>query len=302
MEINSQKLCVLGTRVINQFFKYSEFSNTKSISHTSLHTLAMQFHLSCEQCRTKVLASTENADLTNIMHKNCSLFLLIISVLTVQFVNADTANPTFSIGNRNIAIEAPPGFHEVTQLSDYDRKLMESFTPDSQSLLGAFYTEADIGRVLKNEDPYLETYILVKVLKSREQSSMSKKEFNKFKLFAKNNFGKITDIVAKNISSIFESASKDITELSGLIQEIKANQIVQLGVFNETDNSLSSAMFTRYNYTNDISDGSYVAAITSTFLLVQDKMLSIDMYQLFEQPKDLVELRSTTSSWMEGFE
>lgn len=233
---------------------------------------------------------------------NCNLVLLIITALSIQCVNADTANPTFSIGNRNIVLEAPPGFHEVTQLSDYDRKLMESFTPDSQLLLGAFYTEADIGRVLKNEDPYLETYILVKVLKSREQGSMSKNEFNQFKAFAKNNIGKITDIVAKNISSLFKSASKDITELTGMIQGIEANQIVQLGVFNETDNSLSSAMLTRYNYSNEISDGSYVAAITNTLLLMQNKMLSIDMYRILEQPKDLIEIRSTTSAWIQKLE
>jgi len=223
--------------------------------------------------------------------------LLLISIVSsIGF--SDTSNPAFVVGKQRIELKAPNGFHEVTQISDYDRRLMLSLTPSNQLLLGAFYTEADIGRVLKQEEPQLETYILVKIVKTRVNDVVESNEFRKLKSFAKDNQSKLFDTAFKGVLDIFSGISSDLSDVTNVIQKIELNKAVNIGHFHETEISLSNAILARYAYASDVSDGTYVAAISSTFLLLEGKLLSIDIYALYENSDDLQQLRELTSDWM----
>jgi len=227
---------------------------------------------------------------------------IFVALLLCAFTPLQAGEILVKVGNETIEFSEPKGFHEVTRISEQQKSIFESFTPPDQRLLGVFFTEDDIGRVLKNEAPMLQRYVILKVLRKREKTGINEIDFGRLKIYAKDNFDATGNSLSARLAEQFSKSSNDLSELNGVIQQINVDQIVPLGYFSETDHSLSSATFGRYTYSNSEAQGSYVLAFSSTFVYLQNKMLNLDIYSQYSNASDIEWLREFTIEMTQEYE
>ena len=189
---------------------------------------------------------------------------------------------TVRVGGTSISLPAPTGFHEITSLSPEYRRLAEINTYKNNRLLAVYFSEEDVGRIMKDEDAKMGRYMLVQTMESAVNKKISKSQFIDFAGGMKDDQYKLWDQYKSKIVPWLENTSDNISnEYDFIDYEMKIGEPVPLGIYYDTPEAFSFALLTKYSGSEGGNAFKSVVIGGSTVMLINKKMVFVYVYANF---------------------
>lgn len=225
--------------------------------------------------------------------------LQLVAIQPGQTAIADTQPATIHIGGKAVYLPAPTEFYSIGELfPDIMRGIEETMVPPQNRLLEVFVSESDLGQLMIGQTPDLERYMLVQVYKPTESIDLSTSQFSQFAREFKHQQDSFLSGVRDQISDLLDQTSDKRSEDYGVESQITMGEQVSLGVFTEADNSIGVANLTKYNVSTDNQQTDHVVAGSSVFVHVQNRLIYVYVYSIYQGSGDLDWVRSTSSDWI----
>ncbi len=224
--------------------------------------------------------------------------LCILIILIGNNANAYTQHLQVDVGGVKINVQAPVGFHEISELSPDTRKLAETMTPRNNRLLAVFVSEEDLGRIMKGDAPMLERYMFLQVLRKLENSKISNAQFQQVVSRVKEQQNLMHSKMKEIVSTFLESASEKISTEYERSLEMKIGEPVPLGVFIEKPNAIGFASMVKYQLEEEGEKLDHVVVGGSSIILARGKMLYAYVYSTYKDREDLNWVRLKSKEWV----
>jgi hypothetical protein len=207
------------------------------------------------------------------------------------------------LGGTTISLPSPIGFHEISSLSPEYRRLAELNTYKNNRLLAVYFSEDDVGRIMKNEDAKMSRYMLVQTMESAVKKKISQSQFIDFAEGMKSDQYKLWDQYKNKIQPWLENTSENISnEYDFIDYEMKIGEPVPLGVYHDTPEAFSFALLTKYSGSEEGNAFKSVVIGGSTIMLIKKKMLFVYVYANFNDQDDIDWVRSVSKSWIKSIQ
>ena len=210
---------------------------------------------------------------------------------------------TVNLGGTPIYLPAPVGFHEISTLSPENKRIAELSTYKNNRLLAVYYSEGDVGRIMKNENAELSKYMLVQTMDSAVKRKTSKSQFRDLADGIKDDQYKLWNQYKHKVEPWMEKTSSNIADAYNFINfEMKIGEPVPLGVFYDTPEAFSFAMLTKFSTSAEGENFESVIIGGSNIMLINNKMLFVYVYANFHSQDDIDWVRSISKSWLESIQ
>ena len=214
--------------------------------------------------------------------------LLYVVLLTLSLsVKADIGEVEIDVGGVPISIKAPNGFREIILVSPETRKIMETLTPPTNRLLAGFVSEEDFGRIMKDEEPDFNRYIMLQSNRNLENRNFSKEQFQMLTRQLKEQQNTILQEQKSKVEKLLEGASKSFADDFDTSVDIKMGEQITLGIFNDKPNTIGLMSLAKYSgeVGNDKFD--YIMAGGVSFVLARGKLIYVYVFSLYESQNDI---------------
>jgi hypothetical protein len=199
------------------------------------------------------------------------------------------------VGNTKIAINLPSDFINVdSNSSPMIWKIAEIMTTSEKELL-AVIVEKDTAISYQKNNP-LKKYLLVQVSKQIKDTIYSDKEFSEFKNQFRQNQNDLYVMNKDKMDNFIKQKSKDIDKLS--TTKILEQDTIPLGIFHETNNSMSTLMILQQVLDLDGKKDLYLTAVAPTFLLIKGKMIYLYVCNEYHSEVDSEWVKSMSKKWI----
>ena len=220
-------------------------------------------------------------------------FLIGLSLAT----RGETA--TVYIADTPIALPTPEGFFRYDGKSAKVDQLQQSSLAASNRLLASFGSEDDLALTLTGAHPKLERYFHAQSVKKLEEISMTPARFTEMKTAFPKSIDstrqKLGDMFAEIESSTSSTLSKELQKRT----DFKVGEMISLGVFDETPDSISFSMLTKYRLTAEdrgkpVEGVSIVAACA---LNLRNRVIYLYCTSNYRDKRDIEWARSNVKKW-----
>jgi len=182
-------------------------------------------------------------------------------------------------------------------------QLAELTTYETNRLLAVYYSESDLGRILKNEEAELNKYMLVQTMESTVKKSFTKSQFQDFIEKGRNDQNKLWDQYKDKIVPWMEKSSENIANAQNFINfDMKIGQVVPLGIFYDVPEAFSFAQLVKITTSMDGVTNDSVLICGSSFILVNNKILFVYVYSNFNNQDDIDWVRNISKTWIKSIE
>ena len=231
--------------------------------------------------------------------QNLLQILLVLTSVSACFSKITTVH----LGGTSISLQAPRGFHEIASLSPEYRRLAEINTYKNNRLLAVYFSEEDVGRIMKDEDAKMGRYMLVQTMESAANKKISKSQFIDFAGGMKDDQYKLWDQYKSKIVPWLENTSDNISnEYDFIDYEMKIGEPVPLGIYYDTPEAFSFALLTKYSGSKGGNAFKSVVIGGSTVMLINKKMLFVYVYANFNSQDDIDWVRGISKSWIKSIQ
>ena len=220
-------------------------------------------------------------------------FLIRLSLVT----RGETV--TVYVANIPIALPAPEGFFRCDGKSTKVDRMQQSLIGASNRLLASFGSEDDLAQTLKDTYPKLERNFNAQSVKKFEEVSVTSAGFTDLKTTLRTSMDstrqKLGDMFAEIESSASSTLSKDLQTRT----DLKVGEMIPLGVFDETPDSISFSMLTKYRLTAEdrgkpVEGVSIVAACA---LNLRNRVINLYCTSDYRDKRDIEWARSNVKKW-----
>jgi len=228
-------------------------------------------------------------------------FLPVLAVLwSVVSAQAQTSLET-RVGGSSLLLPIPDGFIEPSKSVPILRKNAEAITAPPMRLVAVFVDDEDRRAVEKGTPPSFRRYFLVQVLRAKEPDTLSETAFSdvKSQVAGPDRSGpvKVSDELRKHI----ESAGSKVGAEAGIGDlALKIGEPHQLGVFHETDSSVSTLMVTRVSASTATQVIERVVAQATSTILLRGKVVFFAAYSEVRGSTDYEWLRKVSQAWVDS--
>lgn len=212
---------------------------------------------------------------------------------------AGTQSVTIEVGGKTIHVPAPAGFHEISELSPYTRKLAEGMTPQNNRLLAVFVSESDLGRIMKGESPEFGRHMLLMVYRQLEHTDFSGAQFQQLVGQVKQEQEILLEKVKDKAGSLLDDALGKLSKDDGVSLKLKVGETVSLGVFIERNDTVGFASLTKCQVSAEGQQIDYLMASGISYIRVKGKILYAYVYGIYENQNDLEWVRTTSRKWVD---
>lgn len=224
---------------------------------------------------------------------------LCLLVLTSVAQSQTTRPALFASGD--IQLPIPQGYVEPGEVAPVLRKNAESLTAPAMRLLAVFVADADVQAVKAGVTPAFRRYFMVQVLRAGESAVLSKEAFADVKQQVAGLDRATADQAVEGVREHMDAAAKNIGTDAGLV-DLKLTLGVprQLGVFHETDASVSTLLVTRAAASNGNRNLVKDMALATSTVLLRGKVIFFAAYSQADTGEDYQWLRSVSQAWIES--
>lgn len=213
------------------------------------------------------------------------------------------ANPTkVSVSGVSIVLPTPDGFTEPSKSAPILHSRAEQLTAQPMRLLAVHVTDSDVRATRIGSAPTFKRYFMTTVLRSKEADVLDSNAFAAVK--AQVSRGQPEDAFRKTIDGVREhvgEVARNVGNESGHPQlAMKIGEVRQMGVFGETDSSISTLVASGVAATNGQRDYSAIMAQATSFVLLQGKVVMFTAYSKVESDADYAWLRSQSAAWIQS--
>ena len=228
----------------------------------------------------------------------------LIAVLAVLLVLSPAQAQTTleaSVGGASLLLPVPDGFTEPSISAPILRTNAEAITAPPMRLIAVFVDEEDRRAVERGTPPSFRRYFMVQVLRARESETLDESSFLNVKSqvtgLNREAFMRVSDELRKHVDS---AAMKIGTEAGVGELALDIGRPRQLGLFHETDSSVSTMLVTRASASTSTRTIERTVAQATSTILLKGKVVFFTAYSEVNGGSDYDWLRGVSRVWVES--
>ena len=209
-------------------------------------------------------------------------------VLLGMVFAADASEVKLDVGDVALRYEMPAGYVRISQDSAPLFQYLEAAMPPANRLVEAFYTPADVQRLLVGGGAAKDTYFMVQVIRSMERQTVSNADWSTIMSQATAEMGRV-DVNAElngdgaRNQRMSEAAGKSVTTEFGEVSTPK--------IYDQTDRGVRFLMFIPLTIQSDGRELSLSAVCAGAMVLVRNKPLLVYAYRAQSAPNDIAAVK-----------
>lgn len=234
------------------------------------------------------------------MHISKILLNVLIVVANSAAYAADSVKVL--VGDKVLLLPIPAGFVDPKDTAPVLHSRAERLTPPQMKLLAVYVAESDISAARTGTVPKFESYFMAQVLRGKEGETVDLKAFAAVKSQVRG-APKVEDQkqVRAEVQRHISSAAREIGSSSKHAElALKIGESRQLGIFNETERSLSMLVVSDVEGANGARKYAAVMAQATSFVLLRGKVILFTAYKKIEGDADYSLLRKQCESWVQS--
>lgn len=220
---------------------------------------------------------------------------IFAAIVVAYGLGSTAAAIDVEIAGQTIAIPAPAGFSEISKIASDTFSLFKASLPDNIPLLGAFVSEADVGRLIRDEPPVLDRYMLAQSI--MEDLALSEAMFAEFRAVLRRQYG-ATTLDSNSIGESLKRAGARMSEKAGTAVDVTIDRQVLLGIDAETATSISASMLVKGTVSAGGESAERIFAGSQTVLLVKGRAIQLCVFRSYYGQKDLAWTREQSQNWL----
>jgi hypothetical protein len=210
----------------------------------------------------------------------------------------------FDIGGSTILLPAPEGFFRYDGKSAKVDQCQQSIA-GADRLVATFSSESDLGDVLSDAFPALKRYFLVTSVRKVEGYKVTPILFADLKKILR---GEIDSLVTKNqrtvaLAPLEADASKALSKAVQSPVDVKVGELIPLGVFDETPESICFSAFGKIRY--DVRQGEHsqvdrVCIVAGSEINVRQRVVTLTCCSTYNSELDIEWVRTQLKKWRDA--
>jgi hypothetical protein len=218
--------------------------------------------------------------------------------LVCQTAAADTN--TVYVGDTAILLPSPKGFFRYDGKNSKIDNLEQSLLPSSNRLLAIFGSEENLADVLVGRFPKVERQFNAQSMRSLESLTVTQAFFNELKPGLRETFSAQSgnENFRDVIKEVETNASSAISAVSHLSANLKIGEMISLGVFDDTKDSLCFSALAKVQVST--STNSYVTVIGCCIIRVSDRVFYLYSMSLYRDKSDIEWARRSIQRWRDA--
>lgn len=224
-------------------------------------------------------------------------FGFIFLAFCFAFARGDSTN--FSLGDASVLVPAPDGYFRCDgKIKEVDAVVLAHIPPTNQIL--AFYCdEDDWAKISAGQDPSFSRFFDTQVRASLKNKDYSDPEFKEIKQSLKKFVG--DDQVGELSAQASEKVSQKLAKIKETAGNLKFGDAAQLGVFDETPDSICMAMLLKVvRGPGRGADVNIVRVMATALVHVHKRILYLYSSSIFEDETDITWTRAAVRDWRDS--
>jgi len=198
---------------------------------------------------------------------------------------SSTASVIRNVGVKSIDFTCPDTSY--LEVSDQFYNMIKSFVPESNRLVCAFLTRADVAKLEEGKDPDMDKYILVEVSNAAENQDCKPADFKEVK-------SSMSDIT----SGLSDKGSDMMTEINNKLKAmdlggVQLNDPVDLGVLFNKEDAAASGMLFKVSQAESVK--TYIASIL--LIRLKERLIFVYIYKTYNGESTVKEITSFTDEY-----
>jgi hypothetical protein len=166
-------------------------------------------------------------------------------------------------------------------------------------LLAVYVDISDVRAEKEGTTVAFRRYFMVSVLRRKESEVLDLKAFQAVKSQVRGVDQAALDRVEANVQAQLKSAAREISKESDIPAfALNIGQQQQLGVFDETESSISTLSIAQASATNGTREVSALIGVATSLVLVEGKVVFLAAYSNLDSDEDYEWLRHQSASWI----
>lgn len=222
---------------------------------------------------------------------------LVMVAIIVVFVSSCVSAGQFALEycGSEVAATAPQGYYEIISVHPESRNIFEVFTPPKNRLLAACVSEEDMGRILSDQEPLLNRYMMVQMYKETSCIPYALSDFRQYSDYLKNHHSDMIDEFKSSVDQEFDNVSELLSDGAESSVLIGVDKQVPLGVFIDKADAVGVAQLTRMTVEQEQNVGMVVTAGGFSMVLAAGEILYVYVYSRFQSQEDIDWVRDTSA-------
>lgn len=206
-----------------------------------------------------------------------------------------------SVAGTSLSLPVPTGFSEPSSEAPILRSRAEQTTVPQMRLLAIYVDDSDLRAVQQGAVPNFRRYFMVSVLRGKEADTLDMRAFRAVKSEVNGQSQSAVDHGREAARRQLDSAARTMGAQSGFpALSLKIGESRQLGVFQETDSSISTLAVTKVAASNGVNELSATMAQATSLVLLKGKVVFLVAYSRLDSDADYSWLREQSESWIQA--
>jgi hypothetical protein len=209
---------------------------------------------------------------------------------------------TVNVGDTSIALPAPEGFFRYDGRSKKVDQMQQGSLTAGNRLLASFGSEDDLAQTLADTYPKLERNFNAQSVKKLEEVSIFPDRFNDLKSAIRTQMDSVRQKLGDKIAEIENNMSLNLSKEFQTGTDFKLGDMILLGVFDETPNSISFSMLTKYRLTAAKLEESIegVSTVAATALNLHNRVIYLYCTSICKDKRDIDWARNNVKKWRDN--
>lgn len=230
-----------------------------------------------------------------------SRFIALLTMVFFAALAQAQASVKASVGGVTLALPVPEDFVDPTEAAPVLKRNAEAITAPPMRLLAVFVNNKDQTAVQQGMPPSFKRYFMVQVLRSREADTVNLQAFPEVKAQVTGidpaAFSKVIGDVQKHVGTAAKKIGSD-AGIGDLNLDIGVPK--QLGIFDETESSVSMLLVTRVSTASSKGVIEKVMGQATSTVLLRGKVVLFGAFSEVNDGSDYEWLRSVSQAWVKA--
>ena len=224
---------------------------------------------------------------------------LVLVSLALCISLAKAGPPNIPIGTASVVLPAPDSYVRCDGKSKAVDAMLSSHLLSTNLELAFFCDRDDLVKIGTGRDPSFSRFFDAQVRVSLKDKDYRDPEFNDIKQSLRKYVG--DDQVGEPGAQAAETVARELSKLKQRAGALKFGDVAQLGVFDETPDSICMAMLLKSTYgAGDATGDNSVRVMATAIVHVHNRVFYLNSSSLFQDETDVAWTRSEIRKWRDS--
>jgi hypothetical protein len=201
-----------------------------------------------------------------------------------------------------VSLPVPAGFADAATAAPQLKGVMDNVIPAPMGRrLAIFVSEADVATFKAGRGAALDRYFMVYLSRTLEPMRLDAGEFKDIRDLFRNQQAALLKALQPKTQAVMNDSARTLRDKYGyLIQSLSVGEMVPLGVFHESDTSVSMGMLSKLK---TVIAGKAVETpqmSSTTAALVKTKVVGMSVHATYGSPADIDWVKRVTTEWVQA--